>query len=79
MTNGNAITEPCTYEIRVQGLLESKWADWFDGFAITPQAGDETILVGQVADQAALHGLLAKIRDLALPLLSVRWLANEEG
>ena len=66
------------YEIRVRGKLEPKWSDWFDGFAITPVADDETLLVGPVADQAALHGMLHKIRDLGLPLLSVQWL-EEEG
>jgi len=59
-----------TYEIRVQGRLGAEWAAWFDGFTITT-AGDETSLVGQVADQPALHGLLAKIRDLGLTLVGV--------
>ena len=66
------------YEIRVRGVLDRKWSDWFDGFTITPQANDETLLAGPVADQAALHGLLAKIRDLGLPLLSVKLLEIEE-
>jgi hypothetical protein len=59
------------YQIRVKIRLEPTWSDWFDGFAITPRADDETVLTGPVADQADLHGLLAKIRDLCLPLLSV--------
>ena len=59
------------YQIRVKGELDPKWSDWFDGFSIEPQADDETLLTGPVADQADLHGLLAKIRDLCLPLLSV--------
>ena len=59
-----------TYEIRVQGSLGPEWSNWFDGFTITA-AGDETTLVGQVADQPALHGLLAKIRDLGLTLVGV--------
>jgi hypothetical protein len=59
------------YHIRVKGNLDRKWSDWFDGFTIAPQAGDETLLTGSVVDQAALHGLLAKIRDLGLPLLLV--------
>ena len=59
------------YQIRVKGILDSKWSDWFDGFTITPQASGETLLTGPVADQAALHGLLNKIRDIGLPLLSV--------
>jgi hypothetical protein len=59
------------YEIRVFGKLSSKWADWFDGFHIK-QTNGETLLNGQVADQAALHGVLSKIRDLGLPLLLVK-------
>jgi hypothetical protein len=72
MSDGRALSRSGTYEIRVQGTLDEKWADWFNGFTITPLPGDETLLAGVVADQAALHGLLAKIRDLGLPLLSVR-------
>jgi hypothetical protein len=56
----------------VKGHLDPKWSDWFDGFTITPEEDNETSLLGAVADQAGLHGLLAKIRDLGLPLLSVR-------
>ena len=66
------------YQIRVKGKLDEKWSDWFDGFTITPQASDETLLTGPVADQGALHGLLAKIRDLALPLLSIERVENED-
>ena len=72
MTNGRAFSEPSIYHIRVKGILDQKWSDWFDVFTITPQADDETLLTGPVADQAALHGLLAKFRDLGLPLLSVK-------
>ena len=60
------------YEIRVRGKLDQKWSDWFDGFTITPASDAETKLIGTVADQAALHGMLHKIRDLGLPLLSVQ-------
>jgi hypothetical protein len=61
-----------TYKIRVGGHLEAEyWAMWFDGMTVTIGENDETILRGPVADQAALHGLLARLRDLALPLLSV--------
>jgi hypothetical protein len=72
MTNGRAFDVPALYQIRVKGNLEPKWSDWFDGFAIEPQPGDETLLIGLVADQAALHGILAKISNLGLPLLSVQ-------
>jgi hypothetical protein len=71
MSNGRAFDQRSIYRMRVKGSLDNKWADWFDGFTITPQTSDETLLTGPVADQAALHGLLDKIRDLGLPLLSV--------
>jgi len=71
------LDQSAVYHIRVKGLLGAKWSDWFDGFTITPQADDETLLAGPVPDQAALHGLLAKIRDLGLPLLSVKRVERE--
>ena len=72
MTNRRECDKEGIYEIRVRGVLDEKWSDWFDGFTIAPRADDETLLTGPVADQAALHGLLGKIRDLGLPLLSVK-------
>ena len=60
-----------TYQIEVMGYLDEKWEDWFDGFDITHQDTGVTLLSGTVEDQSALHGLLAKIRDLGLSLLSV--------
>ena len=66
------------YEIRVRGKLDQKWSDWFGGFTITHAGDAETMLMGTVADQAALHGMLHKIRDLGLPLLSVQRL-DEDG
>ena len=72
MTDGREFDEQAIYQIRVKANLDRKWSDWFDGLAIAPQANDTTLLTGPVADQAALHGLLAKIRDLGLPLLSVK-------
>ena len=59
------------YEIRVAGVLDSRWSAWFDGLQISAQ-GDETVIRGLVADQPALHGLLTKVRDLGLCLISVR-------
>lgn len=59
------------YEIRVAGRLGPEWADWFDGLTIIPEADGTTLLAGVVVDQAALHGHLARVRDLALPLLMV--------
>ncbi len=63
--------EPGLYEIRVKGYLDSRWADWFDGLSLTHENEGTTTLYGQVVDQAALHGLLRKVRDLGLPLISV--------
>ena len=59
------------YEIRVQGRLEGRWAVWFDGLELTRSDDGTTLVRGPVADQAALHGLLHKMRDLGLPLVSV--------
>ncbi len=65
------LTTPARYCIRVQGHLGAQWADWFGGFTLSWEEPGETVLVGQVVDQAALHGLLNAIRDLGLPLLEV--------
>jgi hypothetical protein len=59
------------YEIRFQGHLHSRWAGWFDGLIVTNEIDGTTLVQGPVADQAALHGLLRKLNDLGLPLLSV--------
>jgi hypothetical protein len=59
------------YEIRIQGHLGSQWADWFEGLTISLEDNGNTLLTGPVSDQAALHGLLKKVRDLGLPLVSV--------
>ena len=63
--------EPGLYEIRIKGHLDNRWADWFEGLAITLEDNGDTLLTGPVVDQAALHGLLRKVRDLGMPLLSV--------
>jgi len=60
------------YEIRVKGHLGSRWSAWFDGLAITPEADGTTVITGPVVDQAALHGLLQRLRDVAVPLVSLR-------
>jgi len=59
------------YEIRLQGHLEARWVKWFDGLAITLENNGDTLLTGPLADQAALHGLLKKVRDLGMTLVSV--------
>jgi hypothetical protein len=63
---------PAYYELRVQGVLDARWSAWFEGLQVSSDQAGETTIAGPVADQAALHGLLTKIRDLGLPLLSVR-------
>ena len=65
-----------TYRFRVRGHLDPRWSDWFGGLAIHLQQDGTTLLVGPVVDQAALHGVIARIRDLGLPLLSVRRVAG---
>ena len=76
--NGREFSGRAVYQITVEGNLDQRWSDWFDGLTITPREDDETLLVGPVADQAALHGLLNKIRDLGLPLLSVQRLEIDD-
>ena len=63
--------QPTVYQIRIKSHLGPRWTDWFDGMAITLEANGNTLLTGPVADQAALHGVLKKVRDLGLPLLSI--------
>lgn len=68
------------YEIRVQGRLDQQWSEWFEGLTISYDADDNTVLRGPLVDEAALHGVLVKVGDLALPLLAVhRVAASEEG
>ena len=59
------------YQIRIKGHLGQQWTDWFEGLTITLQEDGDTLLTGPVVDQAALHGLLKRVRDLGMPLLSV--------
>jgi hypothetical protein len=60
------------YEIRVKGHLDERWSDWFDGLEITNVENGGTILSGDIADQAALHGVLTRVRDLGLPLVALK-------
>ena len=78
MTNSREFDRQGAYQIRVKGNLDPKWSDWFNGFTIIAQANDETILTGPVVDQAALHSLIGRIRDLGLPLLSICRVGDEE-
>ena len=64
--------EPAIYEIRVLGHLGPQWTDWFEGMTFRQEATGEMVIIGLVPDQAALHGLIKKVRDLGLPLVSVQ-------
>lgn len=67
------------YHIRIRGHLHDRWAGWFEGLSIERQNDGTTLLVGPIADQAALHGVLARIRDLGVPLISVAQAAKSEN
>ena len=69
--------QPQRYEIRVKGHLDDRWAEWFEGLTITLEENGDTFLTGLVVDQAALHGLLKKVRDLGIPLLSVNLVQSQ--
>ena len=63
--------QPAVYQVRIKGHLGGQWQDWFGGLAISLEDNGETLLTGPVADQAALHGLLRRVRDLGMPLVSI--------
>jgi hypothetical protein len=63
--------QPMIYQIKIKGYLGDQWANWFDGLEITLEKDGNTLLTGQVIDQAALYGVLKKVRDLGMPLLSI--------
>lgn len=79
MPNDSKFDRPGIYHIKVKGMLDRKWSDWFDGFDMLYEGKDETFLIGMVRDQAALHGMLSKIRDLGLTLLMVKRIEGEEA
>jgi hypothetical protein len=70
-------SQPMVYQIRVKGHLGSQWQDWFGGLTVTLEDNGETLLTGPVVDQAALHGLIKKVRDLGMPLVSVFRIAQQ--
>lgn len=79
-SDANIPTDPdptFVYQIRLKGILDSGWADWFDGMTVTQSADGDTLITGPVVDQAALYGLLRKARDLGLPLVAVRRLSAD--
>ena len=65
------------YEVTVEGVLDARWSAWFDGLKVTSDASGQTTIAGPLVDQAALHGLLAKVRDLGMPLLAVERIQPE--
>ncbi len=71
--------EPGLYEIRLKGHLNNRWSGWFEGLAITLEEDGNTRLTGPVVDQAALHGLLKRVRDLGMPLLSVNFVSPDQA
>ena len=77
MTNPHNYQAPAHYRIKLKERIDEKWSNWFEKMVISTEGG-ETILTGHVADQAALHGLLVRIRDLNLTLLSVRRIESEQ-
>lgn len=78
MTSIPTADEAGHYEIRIRGRLDSRWSAWFDGLALRPQRDGTTTLSGTVVDQSALHGLLTKVRDTGLPLISVTLVAADQ-
>ena len=79
MADNRKYDEPGVYQIRVSGVLDDRWSDWFDGFSVDKSSVNETVLMGCVTDQAALHGLISKIRDIGLPLISVERIEEDKG
>ena len=67
------------YQLRIEGHLGSQWTDWFDGLSVTLEADGSTLLSGPVPDQPALHGLLKKVRDLGMPLISVNQVKPDQA
>ena len=77
MSNTADSHQPVVYEIRVAGHLPSQWSDWFEGLAVTLEPGGTTLLSGPLVDQAALYGLLKKVRDTGLTLIAVNQITSK--
>lgn len=78
MSNGGDIGSAAVYKIKVKERLEGKWSEWLDGMAISYEEDGKSVLIGQLVDQAALHGLLIKIRDLGLTLVAVEEIQTQD-
>ena len=76
-SNNRSQSRSMVYQIRIKGHLGSRWREWFEGLTIALEADGNTLLTGTLVDQAALHGVLKKIRDLGMPLLSVNTTGDE--
>lgn len=76
---GSSDIEPGRYEIHLRGQLDQRWSDWFEGFALTTEGDGTTTLTGPIIDQAALHGLLRRIGDLGVTLISLHITTTTEG
>lgn len=72
-------SQPAVYQIRIGGHLGCQWAEWFEGLTLTPEENGDTVLTGPVADQDALYGLLRKVRDLGMPLISVNRVESDSA
>jgi hypothetical protein len=79
MVNGSDPKRQMIYQIKIKGHLDNDWSDWFEGLTITPVEGGDTLLSGPICDDAALHGLLKKIRDLGMPLISVNRIESDQA
>ncbi len=75
----NETNQPKIFQIRIKGHLGRRWANWFEGMSITLEDNGDTLITGPVADQAALHGLVKKVRDLGLPLISINHLDPDDN
>lgn len=75
--NSHRPSQPISYEIRVEGQLDSSWSEWFDGLQVVPQENGETLIAGPVPDQALLQGILTKVFNLRLPLVSLKRIQPE--